>query len=108
VLVSQKPPANSLLAANKAYTFTWVIQNTGTIKWDQNEYDVNFVSSSSGSSTRAGSSVYNLPTTVMPGATLTLSVPFTTPGKAGSYTETWAIAQTKKVVCSFDITIQVK
>ena len=108
MLVSQKPPDNSLLTAKKAYTFTWVVQNTGTIKWDQNEYDVIFVSSSSGSSTLAGSSVYNLPKTVMPGETLTLSGSFTTPAKAGSYTETWAIAQTKKVVCSFDITIQVK
>ena len=33
-------PDNSVLAANTAYTFTWVIKNTSTTKWDQSEYDV--------------------------------------------------------------------
>ena len=107
-LVSQTPPDNSALAANTAYTFTWVIKNTGTTKWDQSEYDIIFVSSTSGTSMHEGSDVYDLPSTVNPGQTVTISGTGTTPSTAGSYTENWAVAQGKNPVCPFNVVIQVK
>ena len=107
-LVSQTPPDNSALAANTAYTFTWVIKNTGTTKWDQSEYDVIFVSSTSGTSMNEGSNVYDLPSTVNPGETVTISGTGTTPATTGSYTENWAIAQGNNPVCPFNVVIQVK
>ena len=107
-LVSQTPPDNSALAANTAYTFTWMIKNTGTTKWDQSEYDIIFVSSSSGTSMHEGSDVYDLPSTVNPGQTVTISGTGTTPATAGSYTENWAVAQGKNPVCPFNVVIQVK
>jgi hypothetical protein len=107
-LVSQTPPDNSALVANTAYPFTWVIKNTGTTKWDQSEYDIIFVSSTSGSSMYEGSGVYDLPSTVNPGQTVTISGTGTTPSTTGSYTENWAVAQGKNPVCPFNVVIQVK
>ena len=97
-----------MLAANTAYTFSWVIKNTGTVKWDQSEYDVIFVSSTTGYSMAAGGSVYDLPSTVNPGASVTISGSGITPDTAGPYTENWGIAQGKNVICPFYVTIQVK
>jgi hypothetical protein len=91
-LVSQTPPDNSVLAADTDYNFTWVIKNTSTTKWDQSEYDVIFVSSS------AGGSIHSV----------TISGTGKTPINLGPYTETWAIAQGNKIVCPFDVTVQVQ
>jgi len=107
-LVSQTPPDNSVLAANTAYTFTWVIKNTGTTKWDQAEYDVIFVSSTTGYSMHSGADVYDLPSTVNPGQTVTISGSGITPANTGPYTESWGIARGQNVVCPFYVTIQVK
>jgi hypothetical protein len=107
-LVSQTPPNNSALAANTDYNFTWVIKNTGTTKWDQSEYDVIYVSSTSGVSMHSGADKYDLPSTIEPGQSVTITGTGKTPSTSGPYTETWAIAQGKKVVCPFDVTIQVQ
>ena len=107
-LVSQTPPDNSAVAANTAYTFTWVLKNTGTVKWDQSEYDVIFVSSTTGYSMHSGGDVYDLPSTVEPGQTVTISGSGITPATAGPYTESWGIAQGSNVICPFYVTIQVK
>jgi hypothetical protein len=107
-LVSQTPPDNSVLAADTDYNFTWVIKNTSTTKWDQSEYDVVFVSSSAGGSIHSGPDTYDLPSTIEPGQTVTISGTGKTPINLGPYTETWAIAQGNKIVCPFDVTVQVQ
>jgi hypothetical protein len=107
-LVSQDPPDNSTLAANTTYNFTWEIKNTGTEKWDKSEYDVIFVSSTTGTSMNGGSTYFDLPSTVSPGETVKISGKGTTPSATGSYSETWAIAKGKNPICPFDVVIKVQ
>jgi uncharacterized protein YraI len=107
-IVSQSPADNSVLAANTAYTFTWVIKNTSTTKWDQSEYDVIYISSTTGYSMHSGSDVYDLPSTVDPGQTVTISGSGITPAAGGPYTESWAIAKGSTPVCPFYVVFQVK
>jgi hypothetical protein len=106
--VSQTPADNSVLAPNTAYTFTWGIKNTSTTKWDQNEYDVIFVSATNGVSLHQGADVQDLPSTVDPGQTITLSGTGITPATAGNYGESWAIAKGSTPVCPFYVVFQVK
>jgi hypothetical protein len=56
----------------------------------------------------SGPNTYDLPSTIEPGQTVTKSVTGKTPVGSGPYTETWAIAQGKKVECPFNVTLQVK
>jgi uncharacterized protein YraI len=107
-IVSQSPADNSVLQPNTSYTFTWTIKNTGSTKWDQNEYDVIFVSATNGESVHQGSDVYDLPSTVQPGQTITISGTGITPASSGAYTEEWAIAQGSQIVCPFWVSYKVQ
>jgi uncharacterized protein YraI len=106
-VVAQDPADGTVFTIDTPFTATWVLQNTGTDKWDQGEFDVRYVGAYNGVPMHTGPDVYDLTTTVQPGNTYNFSVPMIAPFNMGMYGEMWEVAQSNQVVCQFYVYIQV-
>lgn len=106
-VVSQSPADGTTITIDTPFTTTWVLQNTGTEKWSEGEYDVRYVGAANGVQMHTGSDIYDLATTVQPGSTYNFSVDMIAPFNTGTYGEMWEVAQSNKVVCQFYVYIAV-
>ncbi len=80
-------PDNSVIAAGSSFVKTWRLRNSGTCTWEPS-YSAVFVS---GAQMGAPSPVY-LPHTVLPGATVDVSVPMMAPMTPGTYRGDWMLS----------------
>jgi uncharacterized protein YraI len=101
VLVSQSPADGTVLAAGTGFETTWVLQNTGSSKWDQSEVDVRYVGAAANIPLHQGSDLYDLAATVQPGATYNFSVSMIAPFSTGTYGEMWEVGMGSQVFCQF-------
>jgi len=106
-LVSQSPADGTVIGIGTPFTATWVLQNTGTTKWDENEYDVVFVGAYNNVYMHTGPDGYDLAVTVQPGATYNFSVPMLAPFGPGQFGEMWQISHGSQAICQFYVYIQV-
>lgn len=106
-LVSQSPADGTVITADTPFTTTWVLQNTGTDKWDAGEFDARYVGAASGVQMHTGADVYDLAATVEPGNTYNFSVDMIAPYSTGAYGEAWEVVQSNKIVCQFYVYITV-
>ena len=98
VLISQSPGDGTIYAPGTEFTMTWTLQNVGSATWDENTTDSNFLSAIGGS--RLSSvDVFDLSTSVAPGATYSLVVPMRAPSSAGQYGETWGVFEVDTNFC---------
>lgn len=79
-------PNGTAFAASTAFTKTWRVQNTGTCTWDTT-YSLKFVGGVGG----FGPGAIAIPTEVIPGSQIDLSVKLTSPGTAGSHSGIWIL-----------------
>ena len=96
-----------MIGIGTPFTATWVLQNTGTTKWDENEYDVVFVGAYNNVYMHTGPDGYDLAVTVQPGATYNFSVPMLAPFGPGQFGEMWQISHGSQAICQFYVYIQV-
>jgi hypothetical protein len=80
-------PDNSVIPAGTSFVKTWRLRNSGTCTWEPS-YSAVFVS---GVQMGAPSPVY-LPHTVLPGATVDVSVPMMAPMTPGTYRGNWMLS----------------
>jgi uncharacterized protein YraI len=106
-VVGQDPADGTVFTIDTPFTATWVLQNTGTDKWDQGEVDVRYVGAASGVQMHTGPDVYDLTTSVQPGNTYNFSVSMIAPYNTGTYGEMWEVARSNQVICQFYVYIQV-
>jgi len=107
VLVSQSPADGTVYPAGSGFSATWVLQNTGSTKWDQSEVDVRYVGAAANIPLHQGSDVYDLAATVQPGDTYNFSVSMIAPYDAGTYGEMWEVGMGSQVFCQFYMYINV-
>lgn len=107
VLVSQSPADGTVFGIGAPFSTTWVLQNTGTGKWDQSEYDVTFVGAYNNVWLHTGPDIYDLTTNVEPGSTYNFTVPMLAPFSPGAYGELWQISYGSQAICQFWVYIQV-
>lgn len=101
VLVSQSPADGTVYPAGSGFSTTWVLQNTGSTKWDQSEVDVRYVGAAANIPLHQGSDVYDLAATVQPGDTYNFSVSMIAPFDPGTYGELWEVGMGSQVFCQF-------
>ncbi len=106
-MVAQDPADGTVFTTDTPFTTTWVLQNTGTDKWAQGEFDVRYVGAYNGVMMHTGPDVNDLATSVQPGSTYNFSMSMMAPFNTGVYGEMWEVAQSNKVVCQFYVYIQV-
>ncbi len=108
VLVSQSPTDGTVVGMGAPFNTTWVIQNTGSVKWDQNEYDLTFMGAYNNVWLHTGPDGYDLATTVEPGATYNFTVPMLAPFSPGAFGELWQLSYGGQTVCQFWVYIAVQ
>jgi uncharacterized protein YraI len=110
VLVSQTPADGASYNPGTAFSVTWVLKNTGVNPWIMGEADVKFEGALNNVRLSQGYDVYDIPTTVNPGQSLTITGNGVAPSTSGSYGETWAIVQNvpnQTVYCPYWFTMKV-
>ena len=107
-LVSQSPTDGTVLNPGASFMTTWVLQNTGTTKWDKGEYDVRYLGAYNNIILHQGSDAYDLTSSVEPGWTYNFSVPMIAPFEPGFYGEAWQVVYGNQTVCPFYVYIEVK
>ena len=109
-LVSQTPADGGTFNPGTPFSVTWVLKNTGQNAWLQGEADIAFQGAINNVRLSQGYDVFDIPNTVNPGQTLTLTGSGIAPSTSGSYGELWAVIQNtpgQAVNCPFWFTIQV-
>jgi len=107
-LVSQTPSDGTVLKPGAAFETTWVIKNSGTDKWDQDEYDIAYVGAVDNTALHTGPDRFDLEATIDPGWTYTFWLDMLAPIDPGIYGELWQITLGNQSVCQFYIYIEVR
>jgi hypothetical protein len=117
--VSATLPTNMVMAPGQTFTNTWTMQNTGTTTWSPGNsgYTLNIAGTDSlGAvplSPRTSSGAYppiaaiNSGSSVTPGATATFSMSFIAPETAGTYSDTFQMANVSGVTFGPTVTVQI-
>lgn len=107
-VVAQDPPDASVYSPGTAFDTTWVLQNTGDVKWDQGEYDLLYVGAAANIPLHQGADLYDLANSVEPDWTYNFSLPMIAPFEPGTYGELWQVVLGSQPVCQFYVYIQVQ
>jgi uncharacterized protein YraI len=108
VLVSQEPADLTSFPPSTGFEVEWVLQNTSDASWNQGETDLVFKGAVDDVRLHQYSDLYDLPETVQPGDSFTVSGIAITPPDPGEYGEAWAIQQGQNVLCTFWIVVTVE
>jgi uncharacterized protein YgiM (DUF1202 family) len=108
LLVSQDPLDGTVFPPSTGFGMTWVLQNTGSVAWDQNKTDLTFLGAVNGQRLHQNGDIYDITATVNPGGTYTVSGGLITPATPGSYGEAWALVQEGAQVCTFWVLVTVQ
>lgn len=82
----------------------WTVKNTSAQAWDSRSVDYRFASGSS----LHKKSLYDLPQTVQPGATVQIIVDMRAPAAVGSYSENWILGDSSSNFCNLAVTVKVR
>jgi len=84
--ISETVPDNTVFTPGDGFIKTWTIQNTGYCTWNTN-YHLVFLSGYA----MGGDAYSNLPKSVSPGESVTLTANLTAPGTDGTYRGEWRV-----------------
>ncbi len=107
-LVSQTPTDGGSYNPGTPFSVTWVLKNTGKNVWVAGEADIVFQGAINNVRLSQGYDVFDIPNTVNPGQTLSVTGNGIAPSSSGSYGELWAIIQNtsgQQVNCPFWFTM---
>ena len=107
-IVSVKPAAGKEFNPNTDFDMVVELKNTGTSDWDPAKVDIRFISAVGGVTLHQGGNAFDLQALVKPQENYTVIVDMKAPGSAGSYGETWALADGNTVLCQWNVSITVK
>jgi uncharacterized protein YraI len=107
MLVSQSPADGTQITIGQSFNTTWVLKNTGSNAWDQNNVDISYVGAYNNVQMHSGSDLYDLTANVNAGATYNFTVSMIAPFNAGNYGEMWQVQQGSQVLCQFYVYITV-
>ena len=106
-LVSQSPADGTQITVGQPFNTTWVVRNTSSNAWDQNNVDIAYVGAYNNVQLHSGADLYDLTATVNSGATYNFTVSMIAPFNAGTYGEGWQVKQGSQVLCQFYVYITV-
>jgi uncharacterized protein YraI len=106
-LVSQSPADGTQVTIGQPFNTTWVLKNTGSGAWDQNNVDIAYVGAYNNVQMHSGSDLYDLTANVDSGATYNFTVSMIAPFNAGNYGEMWQVQQGSQVLCQFYVYVTV-
>ena len=103
-LISQVPQDGANFGPNKTFTLNWELSNSGSSSWPQNSVSLNYVSGDQFTTT----TVVNLPNSIAPGTSVTLTIDMMTPSHSGKYTTYWSLVAGSQPFCNLSLRITVR
>ena len=104
-LTSVNITAPNPMSARYDFDVVWTIKNTGSKDWETNLLDYKYWS---GTKMNNYADLFDLPSRVAKGESISLRVDMTAPSSAGTYTSTWALVDGNTVYCYLPVTITVR
>ncbi len=104
-LLSKKPLDGTIFKPGDKFDGKWILLNVGKKAWDSSAFDLFYVK---GDKFHDFNDVVDLPKTYKEGEKLEFILDMTAPKKTGTYTTVWGIGTSKKVFCTFSVSIQVQ
>lgn len=95
---------NTEFSPNEEFDATWTIKNTGSSNWDASSIDYRYVS---GTATYKHNAVYDFPSTVAVGDSITIVVDMIAPSSAAAYESFWGVFNGGVNFCSLPLRIKV-
>lgn len=89
---------------NADFDGRWKIKNTGTDTWTTSAVDVKYLS---GTKFQTKVDIFDLPSDVAPGGSITIFVDMRAPDTIGRYTTSWGLVQGSTTICVMSITLDV-
>ena len=96
---------NQVLDPYEDFDARWTIKNTGEEIWLTTDVDYRYMS---GTEMQTGSTVYDLPSEVDPGESITITIDMKAPGAEGHYETFWALARHSDGFCWLPTRIEVR
>jgi uncharacterized protein YraI len=106
-VVSQTPADGTQVTISQPFNTTWVLKNTSSNGWDQNNVDITYVGAYNNVQLHTGSDLYDLSANVNTGATYNFTVSMIAPFSGGTFGEEWQVQQGSQVICQFYVYITV-
>ncbi len=103
-LTAQTPSNGSVVSRNGSFQVNWTVRNTGIQLWDSNTVDFIYSSGNKLSKLKAA----DLPSTVVTGDTVTLTLTMTAPYPTGTYKTSWTLRAGKVSFCKLTVSVVVK
>jgi hypothetical protein len=94
--------SSSTIKTGTSFTWTWVIQNTGTSMWGLHNAVIQYVS---GKALQTGANAYNLTKNVYGNGFYTFKIAMTAPANASTFTAVWALVQDGITVCTMNLSV---
>lgn len=102
-LVAASPAAGTKVTVNTDFDTTWQWKNIGTRTWEVGYVDLRY---DSGQKMQTVADVFDISTTVAPGAETSKVVDMRAPATAGKYTATWKLAMEGITLCTMTVSIE--
>jgi hypothetical protein len=103
-IVSQTPANNSSKAASADFDAVFKIKNISGSTWNSASLDVKY---QGGADMHKYADLFDLPSSVANGDTITLTIDMLAPADNGAFSEMWSIVNGSTPICSFAVTIKV-
>jgi hypothetical protein len=104
-VTSSSPAQNASFNSSTDFDAKWVVKNTGSETWGQNDIDIRY---SSGDKFQKSGDTIDLGNDVSSGQSYTITVNMRTPTDSGSHTTTWTVNRGTQALCTMTLTIIVK
>ena len=104
LLTKQTPDDGATMTKNENFTVSWTVQNSGQATWNSNNVDFVYVSGAKMATVKAA----DLPKSVAPGQSITLTLSMVAPSSTNNYKTVWTLQQGKNGFCRLTINIVVK
>ena len=95
-ILSKSPANGAVIPAGTKFQAIWTVKNAGSKIWPSQGVDVVYAS---GASLHEGKSYRDIPSTVGPGGSLTITVTLTAPKRPGDYSTRWSLMVGKTQFC---------
>lgn len=102
-VVNISPSTGTKMNINNDYDAVWKVKNIGTKAWESGYVDLVYVS---GTKMQTKADIFDVNTSVVPGAEITLTVDMLAPASAGKYAATFALKMEGITMCTLPVNIE--
>jgi hypothetical protein len=97
--------SNTEFGAYEDFDARWTVKNTGSETWESSDVDYRYMS---GTEMQKYDTLYDLPETVAPGDTVSITVDMKAPSTSGYYETNWGLVRHTDSFCNLPTRIRVK